>query len=330
MNVSFLNKEFDVTPPTETVSIPTIPGQVIQADVGSVLNWVITGKVLPYDNNRGNGAFANVTVKSIEKKGVIPDIIGECTIGMFARGNEKPHMRFNNFHSRAAGLLSRLSAGNLTAQEISTPVSVRVQQDFLSSYQGMNAAGSAHRTKDKIRNPDLAYGAIIAEIENNLPDDFKSVLGENKYTPVISLIYSLVNQKKSWYWPDVYQTRGTASKKADEKAGTLKLSKTKKEALVESIEYWYELVKLLSDHSERFGDVKKVIRSAGFFGYVVTDRLSKKFGNSGRHLPDSVKIANNRILKHLNDVVQSCPSLSRADAEEVLRICISIDKRLKS
>lgn len=313
--------------PKETTKLEKKPGKVFLADIGSVLAWALTGQVLPYSNNRGNGKVSSATFRRICEDGVIPDVIGEVTLGIYHNAEGEEAFCFNNWHSRTKAFLWRLLNNKLTPKETSTIVSVRVQENFIDSYQKMNAPGSAHQTKDKICNPDLAYGVHLTGpggVFERLGDDCISLIGSNKWTILSALLYNLgENEVEDWDWPQVYRLRMKARHVADEKAGKFPLTKKKLDSFVDAVNFWYQLMLTVKAGNTSKIKIEKILRSAGFFGYIVSDQLGAKEFHA------SNKITANRIFSNSNELLQSLPELTRGTDITVSKFTCKLDKMFK-
>lgn len=327
-------EEAGLVVPEAVCDMPKAKGTVVQATMGSLINWVLTQQLFFYPFNRGDGRVSKTTARSAAE-GINADIIGECTIGKWEieeDGKKKNVMCLNNFHSRLYGALKRLKEGTLTRKETNIPVSVRVQEDFLGSYQGMNAAGQAHRTKDKIKSPDLAYGSLLREIFDTVGENCERRLGDNKWTTLSSVLYNLSDAaqtpaKKSnkWYWPWVYRLRTDSRLLADESKGALKVSEERTKDMIHALQYWHSLVMSLEAKVEKgSSDAARIAGSAGFFGYVLCDRVSGK-----PYLSKNVDVTVKRIAKNIGKVAEICPELTRGNQNTVIRYTGLLDKILK-
>jgi hypothetical protein len=313
--------------PEETVSLVKKPGEVFLATIGSVLHWVLTAQVLPYVNNRGTGKVSPSTFKRIYEDGVKPDVVGEVTLGVYENAAGEKEFCFNNWHSRTKAFLARWRDKKLTAKELATIVSVRVQKDFIDSYQKMNAPGSAHQTKDKICNPDLAYGVYLKGpdgVFERLGANCETLIGSNKWTIISALLYNLgENEVTDWFWPQVYRLRSKARLVADKKQGEFKITKKKLDTFVEAVDFWYKLMLMVKAENSSKVKIDKIIRSAGFFGYIVADQLgAKKFHSSA-------KITSNRIYANYHRLLLSLPELTRGTDETVTKFAGDLDKIFK-
>jgi hypothetical protein len=314
--------------PEETIQLEKKPGAVFLATVGSVLSWVLTGQVWAYRNNRGTGKVSLSTFKRIYEDGVLADVVGEVTLGVYQNSEGEKEFCFNNWHSRTKAFLARWQDGKLTSKELETVVSIRVQKNFIDSYQKMNAPGSAHQTRDKICNPDLAYGFHLtgpSGVFERLGNDCVSLIGNNKWTILSTLLYNLgENEIPDWYWPKVYRLRTKARRLADEAAGELKLTKKKIDTFVEAVNFWYKL--MLTAKSENTSGVKieKILGSAGFFGYIVADQLGAK------EFHPSIKITANRIYSNYHKLLLSLPELTRGTESTLIKFAGELDKMFKN
>lgn len=314
--------------------MPRARGTVSQATLGSIINWVLTGQLHFYPYNRGDGRVSRPTAKSAAE-GINPDIIGECTIGRWKveeNGDSKNAYCLNNFHSRLLGAIVRLKNGELTHKEENIPVSVRVQADFLGGYQGMNASGQAHRTKDKIKSPDLAYGSLLRKVFGTVGENCEKCLGDNKWTTLSSVLYNLSDvaptpSKKSnkWYWPWVYRLRTESRHIADKGKETLNISEKRTKDMIQAVQYWHTLVMSLEAKVTKGSkDAARIAGSAGFFGYIVCDRLSPT-----PRLSKNVGVIVKRLARNIGKVSEICPELTRGNQITVVNFTGMLDKILK-
>lgn len=294
--------------------MPREKGSVSIQNLGSVLNWLITDQLHAYKNNRGDGRVSKRTSDSAYA-GVKGDSLGECTIGEIRLENGRKVMALADFHSRLFGFLRRYVDGLMTEKELRTSISVRVVDEHLLSYQELNSS-DPHKNKDKIKNPDLAYGPVLKKIQDTMGKDCMSLIGNNKWTILSSIIFNLANGEKEWNWPDVYQQRGKAGKLANNKADHFNISQHDLKRLCEAIQFWYDLMMLVSEQANKIGNpsiFQKIIGNAGMFGFIVCDRMLDKprFSN--------VKILANKIIREVDIVSKACPDLCRGTRITVLQ-----------
>lgn len=323
---------FDLTIPQGTaiprasVEMPKKKGSVVLANIGSILNWFLTGHLHPYNFNRGQGQVSQTTSKNVEG-GIHPDIIGECTYGWYESPNsDQKGWCLNNWHGRLHGCLRRYLSDNLSKTELAISVSVRVQERFISSYQLMNL-NTGHRTKDKIVCPDLVYGAIIQDVYARLSEGCQKLIGSNRWTVLSSILFNMdgsPKKKREWYWPAVYQKRSKAMERANEAAGTIVISSEMVQKLVQAIHFWYDLVMQIEAAAGPSNvNVSKIRTSAGFFGYIICDRMEDTPGIS-----DNKKALTKRIFRHLSDIMELCPELCRGDTITVKKFTGHLNKIL--
>lgn len=307
-------------PPKAQNKIPTKAGDVMVTNLGTVLNWIITGALSFYGNNRGNGRVSKKTYGRA-RLGVLRDCLGEVSIGHW-----EGMMRLADVQSRFYGFLLRYLEGEMTREELASKVSVRCVEDFLQAYMLLND-GDNHRTHDKIKNPDLLYGTEWEKICKNLSSGCLDMIGDKRWTVISSLIYALATVERSadeWYFPLLYGKRSQASACANRvpNGGPIKLTKAQVEDLTEAIQYWHELVLTVKAEAGKV-NVGKMVRSAGFFGYVLTAKLSGK-----NVLPHKIGTLSGRILRNLDKILKICPELCRGNRQEVVIHCGDLTKML--
>jgi len=299
--------------PRQIFDVPTVPGTIgSQYTVGGVLNWIISEKVFAYAHNRGDGRVSLATAESAEN-GVDMDVIGEVTIG-----SRDGCMQMNDKHSRFYGFMKRHIAGKMSDEEYKTNLSVRVVKRFIESYVTM-AMVTHHRTHDKIKNPDLVFGKVWDEIKNRLSDECKARIGDKRWTVVSSMLLSLSTidrDSENWNFPHLYSKRGQATAIANNLPSKklLHVSPENTDALVEAIQYWSDLILSIKAEAGK-ANVMKITKSAGFFGFILTAKLSKLMV-----LPKMEKVVA-QILKRQDDVKEICPDLCRGDRSEVVKFC---------
>lgn len=298
--------------------IPRRVGVVQVYTLGSIINWILTGKLVPYLNNRGNGMSSQKTTASAYA-GVKGDSLGECTIGIY-----NGELTLADFHSRLNGFCRRYVDGLMTVRELKTPISVRVAGDFLSAYRELNG-GDPHCTKHKIANPDLAYGSIIQSISTAVGPDCMKLIGQNKWTVLSSIIYNLSYcEDRNWSWPAVYRFRQVSMKLANNEAGSLVISASDKRYLIQAIKYWYDLMVVLNNRAkETDNNVKKIIGNAGLFGFIVCDRMwaTPTFSTP----PVMVK----KIIRNLPAVQRACPELCRSNKDTMIEYSLQLNQIFK-
>jgi len=293
--------------------MPTKPGSVVLSTVGAILNWVITGQLAHYLHNRGNGRVSPRT-SNAASEGVDPNCMGELTIGEW-----EDAIRACDWHSRLYGFLQRFIDGDMTTQELNEVVAVRVTKDFMDSYMKLND-GDNHRTHDKIKCPDLIYGYEWAKVCEHLDGDTIAAIGDKKWTIISCVIYALTTtprDSEDWLFPRIYAKRQQANGLANNTPETRKVRLTQAQAkdFAEAIKYWERLVLALEAKAGTM-DIKKVRRSAGFFGFIVVSFLSER-----NVLPQKMTTLVERIYKKMNDVLVMCPELCRGNRQEVLLQC---------
>jgi len=312
--MNFFDLDLEGVPvPLATHQMPRRKGTVVLANLGSIINWVLTGQLSFYSHNRGDGSLSLATIKKTAAEGVVPDIIGECTIGQWEGG-----MRLNNWHSRLYGFLYLHKERQLKQKDLDLPVSVRVQENFIESYTGLSVN---HKTRDKIKCPELAYGGILKDVFDAVGPECIHVIGSNRWTVLSSVIYNLSQAAPRWYWPDVYRVRMEARQLANELYGAIRLSQDKRKKLAEAIQFWYNLVMTVEANSP--ANVSKIRSSAGFFGYVLCDQLSDK------RISKNHKINANKVLRNLDKMLKICPELCRGDRADIVAHNVQLDRILK-
>jgi len=314
---NFLCEELnsDSVPPPKGYFIKKMPrsvGSVTIVNLGSIINWVMTEQLSPYFNNRGCGRLSKKTKESAYN-GVKGDSLGECTYGLVVK-NRVQKFVLTDFHSRLGGFLKRWVEGKMSAKELKTEISVRVVANHLESYQELNA-GDPHRTKDKIKNPDLAYGVILKEIRESVGEKAMAMIGDNKWTILSSIIYNMglgAIKDEEWSWPQVYKKRGDAMKIANKNAGHIEVDKDNRLKLIHAIQYWHALMKEVETKAAKSGiEICKVTRSAGLFGLIICDRMCKK----PHFATQNVMI--NKIIRNLVSIRHACPELCRGNKSAV-------------
>ena len=318
---SFFDIELDGVPlPVAECDMPTKKGTVIIVTLRTILSWVIGGGFQSYIHNRGTGRVSKRTADSC-RSGAHED-----SIGMLTLGEREGEICSTDWHSRLYGFLQRYIAGEMSAAELKIKVPVRVVRDFLHSYTETNAA-EAHRTSDKIQCPDLLFGAMWQEITKPLsPDCIKMVTGK-KWTVISSVLYSIQHigrDNAEWTWWNVYQNRGPAMKLANNHAGDgLHVSKANLAAVGEAVQYWYELVLALKAGAGPT-NVTPIVSSAGFFGFIVVNRLSPQ-----NLMPVHNTTVVAKILSHINDMLNWCPELCRGHKSTIITFAGNLMETLK-
>ena len=326
---NFLCEELNsdsVPPPTGDFikKMPRKVGSVTIVNLGSIINWVMTEQLIPYFNNRGCGRLSKKTFESAYS-GVEGDSLGECTYGLVVKKGVRKFV-LTDFHSRLGGFLKRWVDGKMSPKELKTTISVRVVANHLKSYQKLNA-GDPHRTKDKIKNPDLAYGVILKEIRESVGEESMAMIGDNKWTILSSVIYNMglgAIKDEDWIWPQVYKKRGDAMKIADKDAGHIKVSPDNRLKLIYAIQYWHKLMKEVETKAEPSGiEICSVTRSAGLFGFIICDRMCKKPHFSTQN------VMINKIMRNLVSIRHACPELCRGNRDAVKSFSLQLAELFK-
>lgn len=313
--------------PKANHELPKKPGALIVTDVGTYLNWVITGQLRPYPNNRGNGRISKKTSESVRAH-VHEDALGQATIGPW-----EGILSQNDWHSRTYGLLWRLLDGELTAAEMNYPIAVkRIREEFMVGYKTLND-GALHSTQDKIKNPDLVYGDVLKRITAPLSDDCVHMVGENKWTVLSSIMFAisdgLTPESEDWDHTTVYARRGPAMKLANDlpKESEIKPSRIKpwESSFSAGIQYWYELMMVFKSDAGKL-NIGQIQRSAGFFGFIVVSKMGD--GNGTVSLPARNGTLAARILKNFEIIAKICPQLCRGDRADVIKHCRILKDKL--
>ncbi|RDJ35672.1 MAG: hypothetical protein DWQ19_12705 [Crenarchaeota archaeon] len=310
------------TPPPTDETPPRKLGEKKYVRVGSIINWIMTGVIKPYEWNRGTGEVCAKIVQSVRKHGIVADAIGEATIGY--PNPDSDQLYCSNSHSRIYSFVDRYLKGDMTSREINYTFSIRVVEDFLNSYIVCNTQG-AHGAKDKIQSPDLTYGSVLhGEVFPLLSQEARARLGNNKWSILKTVLYALTvydTADERWWFPTVYSSRTSAGKLENNLGGTLKTNTTIVRQFASSIESWNEFCDLLTASAGGL-NVNKVVSSAGFFGFLVSDRLRKK-----PELPPNKKLIQ-RMLSHFSEVSNLCSSLTNGRKSEMIDRCGELTKIL--
>ena len=318
--IEFFGLDLDgVKSPIAQIPVPKKEDDVVIVNVGTPMAWVINGDITYYDNNRGDGAYSKKTAAEA-RQGLSKAGRGQVTIGWW-----KGRMRLCDWQSRMYGLLERHIAGEMTREEYATKIAVHVSDDFLKSYRLLNG-GDVHNNKNKMKNSDLLYGGEWEKVKLRLSDECLRMMGDNRWTVVSSLIYSFNNIERAsenWFFPNIYNKRGPATQRANDlPSRDIRLTNVQADEFAKAVQYWHELMLHLKADAGKV-NVNPIVNSAGFFGFVVAAKLGMD-----RVLPARMPTLTNRILKHLQDVVEIAPVLCRGKKTEVLLKCTHLSRML--
>lgn len=312
----------DAPVPTAQEKMPRKEGKYI-VTLASLVNWAMTGLLHIYDNNRGDGKVSKQTSDSTAA-GINKNAIGEFQIGMYS-GDEVSRITIANGHSRLGGIFQRLASGELTQKELEMSVYVTFLEEgeFMRTYQMVNASTS-HKNKDKIKNPDLAFGPTMKKLRDGVGETCMSLIGNNKWTVLSSIIFNLTTPNRSWLWPEVYQKRMPASAMANELAGELKIATADHKRLIGAVQFWFELMDGLREKAKESGvDVSKIVSNAGMFGYIVCDQM--------KTVPElsTPPILIKKMIRHLPTILLACPELCRGNRPMILQKTFELDDIFK-
>lgn len=265
-----------------SVTIPEGTPGVRFIKIRHLLNWVDTGKLIPYPHNRGLARVSCITAHGVREDFSI-DSWGEISYGWY-----DGQLTIATGHSRIYGLIQRLIDGNLTEEELNEEFSIRCVKDFMKAYKKSGQNGQSHRSADKVMNPDLTFGGPIYKLKQLLNPDIAEHL--NSYsTPLAAMMefcnFELANPYLSEEdynrlsrWDHVYNNgRGSARHKANEEVGNLALlnvSDAQLNRLAVAITDWFHLTvmaKALAGNTN-----VNFIYKAGFFGMFVMERYTGK------------------------------------------------------
>lgn len=318
--IEFFGLDLDgVKSPGAKVSVPTEKGLLISTNLGTPLAWVIDGDLTYFEDNRGDGQYSKKTA-ALARQGVDESCLGLITIGEW-----EGRMRLCDCQSRIFGFLERHIAGEMTRAEYNIPVPVKVTHDFLNSYRGLNGADT-HKHKHKFKNKCLLYGNEWEKVKAHLSDECIRMVGDSRWTVISSLIYSfseIERDSDKWFFPYVYNKRGAATQRSNDlPSRDVRLTNAQANEFAMAVQYWHELMLNLKADAGKV-NVNPIVGSAGFFGFIVTAKLGVD-----KVLPTRMPTLTNRILKHLQDVVEIAPVLCRGKKTEVLLKCTHLSRML--
>lgn len=310
-----------------------------------LINWCMTGKIIPYKNNRAGvpekdkgklvrdeggvverAAFiAPGTLKSVVED-FSPLSFGQLSLALLSDSR----LMYSEGESRTVGLLHKWWKGTFPAEFLTHQFSMQVipehahREDYIR-----RGRQSAHTTKQRVNNPDLAFGHIINNELYPLLDDDTVLFFTNtaKLSNILSyLIYTLVKlPKKDWDFTDMYWLgKAEAKQFFNSAAGEIVLKDKDLQSLATAMASYVGYYKATQALAGEHLDVRPLFADNGWCGLYLTDRIT-----DAKQLSTDNVLAK-QTLKNYVDCKESAPLLGGTTSKaKIERRCNTIFKALK-
>lgn len=214
---------FSADPPAKAEQTQPPKGKSLPKDVGlnhilirDLILALMTGNLIPYDNNRGGFGIGRPKVDSKKFNRIADnfriDSIGEVTI--YSDGENTPIMC--DFHNRAQAILKRYFDGRATEDELNEKISLRVVRDHIQTYSDLGSC-SPSGSRERIENRDLCFGAILEkQLYPILSDKAETTVRNTRafLTPISTYLYALGHKDSSdpsqWEFTSIYGCRSVS------------------------------------------------------------------------------------------------------------------------
>ncbi len=294
-------------------------------------------RIRAYENNRGQqGKSAAATVKNVSKN-LDTDTLGIITLANFNNGE---FFKLADGHGRTEGLLRRKLNNELTNIEKNSMVTLRIvdKKDFFRHYIKLNTC-KGHTGRQKDQNPDLFMGSIIEKVINLygteeavIPGTFLQNLGY--------VIFALAEKPNNdidtiWDYAHVFGQRRFIEPLRNAPAASLNM-KFNEQVFIdvkEALDFYLEYQKLLQTaikeaSEEKYGssvvkDFNTILKSASFFGFLMTDRLGEQ------EVTKNVNALFNGTKRNLRSLADLVTAITRGSEASIKRTCAKIIKVIK-
>jgi hypothetical protein len=282
--------------------------------IGELLEAIAIGDIRAYYNNRGIEGINDKTTKACHSGLHLPSL-GQFT----AKVQNDGEKTMGDGHSRTEGLIRRLMDGNLTDQEKSYMISLKLisPEEFFKAYENQNPN---HTPIEKLRNSDYFFGSRIGKIRKMVNEDRWDGFIKPKFLKQFTyLIYTYrtdANLSLPKYIPykDIFGIRDITTplelSLKDEVPFRI-YDKTLSDCK-DGIEFYIKTIENVIDimNKSPFVDrktVKSITSCAPMMTMIVSDQMSKMcdFGTSPLILAK-------KIVRWANDITNYCKGLTYA------------------
>lgn len=330
---------FSIVPPEGSVRTETPKGKAMPTERGlyhftirDVISWLMSGQLVPYDNNRGGFGIHKPKVNPKKIKHIADnfriDSIGELTYHVAQDGTAK----LCDFHNRGMGILCRYFDGRAKEEELNEKISVRVVEDHVQTYADLGLCSPA-TARERIENMDLCFGRILDEqLYPVLSENAEAQVRKNRnfLNPIGTCLYALAhkdpNDPAQWVFGEVYSCRtvATAWQYAPAVKGFECLDEDVKK-LAGIIEEYFEFVKCYhADQDNGIAkQIDKIVGSSAFIFFFLFDKLS---GESRITTP---KVLANRCVNNMTALHNLIQFLMNGGKEQQNDKFYSLYKTLK-
>jgi hypothetical protein len=327
-------------PPTNAVLKRNYTGRQL-CTVGDVLNWLLTGIIMPDPFNRagikdGETFIAVADDETVRK--VRDNLLTWSLQDCHATDNGNGTFTMTDFHGRGLGLMQRHWYDKMTPADMKAEACVftKPHEYHSQDYRAINDH-DGHSARQRIWHPKYAYGSLIHNrLLPQLSADSANWLlrHQQRGTMLANIIFSLQKNKRKtseWNLPDVYGMRTEAAKLRDTPEQTVKIKEKDTVDLAAAIDNWYDLTRLLGLIAPSVSGVKDVTGNP-FFGFYLIDSLS-----NDRDLNKSNNVLAKQLLRNIGELAVMCPQLLapkkstvRTNCQEIVRILKKKHRRGKN
>lgn len=256
-----------------------------------LIEAVVDGVLVDYENNRGDGKLNKTKVYSIAEK-YDPNKLGVVTIADWENGTYQKA----DAHHRIAAIMVKYWGEDgvrpFTQQQLeqNVPLHIITKGDFIRVYSGLNA-NNGHSQKAKVINPDLGLGSMLLGILDLQEEP--TIVKKKFHTAIARCVYAYIGKIGDKPLKELTYAEVSLDKKSvSNEAGLSKeeydvvLSTKQKEEVAEAIDYVNELyghyanlnnISTKKDGKPRLNTTgRSIVRNASLFGFILWDRLSER------------------------------------------------------
>lgn len=289
-------------------------------------------KIIPYPYNRGSKGKSSVrdTSKKILERGYHPSSVGMIDIseGSWAEGHNAEYMTIEG-HGRIEAI-RRLceSDPNDPSLQKRLVITVHHHEDAQQVYEDKNS-NKAHRSIEKITNPQFPLGEKFRKIKERLPSHLKPLLVDGYLQPLGDVIYLIAQYREESRnindatMTSVFTQRSKLTK--DLYCGQESLAYNENsideaiETVLPTVHYVLEVLAELRKEGDaslsKMKDYRNLFNSPGTFLTILWNGVSRDYRLVNR---DPSRLAGS-IIKKLSDWIPSAATVARRNGKEKAR-----------
>jgi hypothetical protein len=299
----------------KVTALPQIVNQMpLKIDVhkdqqfGDFIHWSMSGLVEGFEHNRGRKVISPKTFKSVREKFNPLGII--TRIGCLTHDGTK--VTLADGHSSSMGMYYRYWDGKMPKEELEHPFTLYIypETDLQNLYDTLNNT-DPHKSKDRVDNPDFAYGYLLhrelAPLLKNPTIDFlgldRSVDNKAFLTSLSEILYGvyhgkpkLNNGNSGWRSTTVYALRGKSRAWQTQPAGSLPIKNEKLVQLATALDSYVDLTQEVKIGAGKM-NTNGLMKSKQFFFLTVVEKLG-----TNSLIPKRNKTLASNILKNYSKI----------------------------